>query len=174
MCRKKRRRPPGLANQGFMFLHCWLGLLAWPWLAWLSSPRTGLARLACTNCNERGAGNRAASAKAGRRPMLSMILGWAPSGAQPKITQGGRRLTSSRLVPACLTSGLIGLAWLGLAWLGFGLAVRSRDVPKADKSKTWHPGGTSQLQTTSERSSGLPSVAWEAWHATLEAERPEY
>ena len=38
-------------------------------------------------------GNRAAGAKGGRRPTLSVILGWAPSGAQPKITQGGRRPT---------------------------------------------------------------------------------
>ena len=38
-------------------------------------------------------GNRAAGVKGGRRPTLSVILGWAPSGAQPKIMQGGRRPT---------------------------------------------------------------------------------
>ena len=30
-----------------------------------------------------------------------------------------------------------------------------------------------QLRTTSERSSGLLYVAWKAWQAALEAERPE-
>ena len=92
-CGKNRRRPPGLGTLVLCTIHLWLGLLAWPWLAWLSSPRTGLARLACTSNNDRGAGNRAAGAKGGRRPTLSVILGWAPSGAQPKITQGGRRPT---------------------------------------------------------------------------------
>ena len=49
----------------------WLGLLAWPWLAWPSSPRTGLARLACTRQQRRrpplaaGAALRAAVVVAG-------------------------------------------------------------------------------------------------------------
>ena len=29
----------------------WLGLLGWPWLAWLASPRIGHTRLACTTQN---------------------------------------------------------------------------------------------------------------------------
>ena len=38
-----------------------LGLPGWPWLAWLSSPRIGLARLACTSNNSPAAlGGRAA------------------------------------------------------------------------------------------------------------------
>ena len=44
-------------------------LHGWPWLAWLTSPRIGLARLACTSNNSSGAtGNRAAGAEGSRRP----------------------------------------------------------------------------------------------------------
>ena len=50
-------------------IHCWLGLLAWPWLAWLSSPRTGLARLACTTQQQR----RAPSATAQRFAPRSLL-----------------------------------------------------------------------------------------------------
>ena len=52
-------------------IHRWLGLLAWPWLAWLSSPRTGLARLACTSNNDRGAKRRAGR----RRRPVSLLRG---------------------------------------------------------------------------------------------------
>ena len=115
-------------------IHRWLGLLAWPWLAWLSSPRTSPARLACTSNNDRGAKRRAGR----RRRPVSLLRG-----AGKASEAGTRRWKPSKPRPAKQAEpgldGIFGLDWIFQNGL-IGPLTAPNDVPISSPSGKFRGG----------------------------------